>query len=220
MNIRKGWGEFDVKLRINFKSDRLKQLVHQHDLKLYHGPDVGVSQFFETDLKVRVPEDMLGGGSPDKAAVKKDPEKSLCEVAENTGSSETEVLKKGAANASDGLETKGSEVLEVKVTERSSAKASLNTKDEIPDDSKTKKFENQHTDKLETNSAGLNSPNETSSSVENSNASVELEQITSSEEKQNANADCANVNDSSSHADPQNNLQDGVMQEFVLDDSE
>ena len=171
-------------------------------------------------------------GMPDKVAVKKDPENSLPEVAEtlntkNTESSGTGVLEKGATNASDILETKGSEVSEVKVTENSNAKGSLNLDDETVDDSKTTKFKNQHTDKPEIIFIHSNASKETSSSEKN-NASVELKQITSLEKQQNTNADCANtkqsdsadINESSSNADPQKSLQDGDMQEFVLDDSE
>jgi len=52
-----GWGEFEVIVVITFKSDLLKQVEHRHDLRLYSGPDVKVSQYFDTHVKVLLPFD-------------------------------------------------------------------------------------------------------------------------------------------------------------------
>jgi len=52
-----GWGEFEVVVVITFKSDLLKQVEHRHDLKLYNGPDIKISQFFNTHVKILLPSD-------------------------------------------------------------------------------------------------------------------------------------------------------------------
>ena len=218
----KGWGEFDVQLRVNFKSDRLKPIEHQHDLKLYHGPEVKINQHFETDLKIRVPEDMFE--LPEKVAAsseKKVPEISESKVLENIEvkvpeSSVTKNLENTATKVAKNSQVKDSEYLETKVFESSNAKVSENQE--------TKISENLGMICEEMKSTELSTTKETSAAneLETNDSEVQLNESTSSEIQQSRNTEtvCADLYNTSPLADLQQKLEEGDIQEFVLDDSE